>query len=237
MPWSPEPSTLEPDVQPPSMRYLHLPFYEGVLGIAELHRRAELKKAELHRRAELKKAELHRRAELKIAELHRRAELKKAPEAMLASWADQPRLDEPRSGRIEGAEAFIRWAAGTREWLLGADAAVRPVYLIVTPTRTVEEVAIDLTIDGERRELPVAIVADRNSRGLTAIRVYHSLWPLIRGHAVRSPLLRPDPDLTAPDVVGDYQAALAAGDLEGILATYQDDAVVREPAGGPYVYA
>src|SRR5437016_2356221 len=162
MPWSPEPSTLEPDVQPPSMRYLHLPFYEGVLGIAELHRRAELKIAELHRRAELK-----------IAELHRRAELKKAPEAMLASWADQPRLDEPRSGRIEGAEAFIRWAAGTREWLLGADAAVRPVYLIVTPTRTVEEVAIDLTIDGEHRELPVAIVADRNSRGLTAIRVYH----------------------------------------------------------------
>jgi hypothetical protein len=159
-----------------------------------------------------------------------------SPEAMVASWADRPRLNEPRSGQIEGAEACIRWAVRTREWLLHADAAIRPVYLIVTPTRTVEEVAIDLTVDGQRRELPVAVVSDRNRHGLTAIRIYHSLWPLIRSHAVRGPLLGPDPDLTVPDVVGDYQRALAAGDLEGILATYQDDAVVREPAGGPYVY-
>jgi hypothetical protein len=152
-------------------------------------------------------------------------------EGLLESWADQPDLDEPRSKSVEGADAFVRWAAQTREWLVGADAATRPVYLIVTPTRTVEEVAIDLAIDGERRELPVAIVADRNSLGLTAIRVYHSMWPLIRGHLVRSPLLRSNPNITIPDVVGDYQRALAAGDLEGILATYQDDAVVREPAG------
>ncbi|MGH7608229.1 MAG: nuclear transport factor 2 family protein, partial [Gemmatimonadales bacterium] len=38
-------------------------------------------------------------------------------------------------------------------------------------------------------------------------------------------------------VVGDHQRALAAGDLEGILATYHDDAALREPAGGPYVFA
>lgn len=157
-------------------------------------------------------------------------------EGLLESWADQPDLDEPRSKSVEGANAFVRWAAQTREWLVGADAATRPVYLIVTHIRTVEEVAIDLTIDGERRELPVAIVADRNSLGLTAIRVYHSMWPLIRGHLVRSPLLRSNPNITIPDVVGDYQRALAAGDLEGILATYQDDAVVREPAGGSYVF-
>ncbi len=160
-----------------------------------------------------------------------------SPEGMLASWADQPVLDEPRSEHIEGADAFIRWAAQMSEWLVSVAAAIRPVYLIATPTRTVEEVAIDLTIDGERRELPVAIVAERNSLGLTAIRVYHSMWPLTRGHVVRKPLLAPDPNLTIPDIVGDYQRALAAGNLEGILATYQDDAVVREPAGGPYVFA
>jgi hypothetical protein len=101
----------------------------------------------------------------------------------------------------------------------------------------VEEVSLDLSIEGERRELPVAIVAERNSLGLTAIRIYHSMWPLIRSHVVRKPLLSPDAELSIPDVVGDYQRALAAGDLEGILATYQDDAVVREPAGGPYVFA
>jgi hypothetical protein len=162
--------------------------------------------------------------------------LEMTSEELLASWGDQPDLNEPRSKGVEGADAFVRWAAQTREWLVGADAATRPVYLIVTPTRMVEEVVIDLTIDGERRELPVAIVAEHNSLGLTAIRVYHSMWPLIRGHLVRSPLLHPNPNITIPDVVGDYQRALAAGDLEGILAAYQDDAVVREPAGDPYVF-
>ena len=158
------------------------------------------------------------------------------PEGLLASWADQPNLDEPRAGHIEGAEAFLEWVRQTHRWLVKADAAVRPVYLIVTQARTVEEVALDLTFKGERRELPVAIVAERNPDGqLTAIRVYHSLWPLTQGHEVRPPLLSHDPDLTVPDVVGDYQRALAAGDLEGILATYEDLAVVREPTGGPYV--
>jgi SnoaL-like protein len=37
-------------------------------------------------------------------------------------------------------------------------------------------------------------------------------------------------------VVGEYQRALAAGDLEAVLATYEEDAYAREPSGGEYVY-
>jgi hypothetical protein len=158
-------------------------------------------------------------------------------EELLASWKGQPNLDEPRSGRVEGVDRFGRWVEETREWLLGADAAIRPVYLLVTPTRTVEEVAIDLTLEGERRELPVAIVGEHDLDGLTAVRIYHSMWPLTGAHEVRWPLLSRDPSITVPDAVGDYQRALAAGDVEGILASYEDDAVAREPAGGEYVFA
>jgi hypothetical protein len=155
---------------------------------------------------------------------------------LVAWWADAPDLDEPRSGRVRGVDEFMRWAHETRRWLADADAAIRPVYVLVTPARTVEEVAIDLTLDGERREVPVAIVAERGEAGLTAIRIYHSMWPLIAGHEVRGPLLERDPSIEIPDAVGDYQRALAAGDLEGILTAYADDAVCREPAGGPYVF-
>jgi hypothetical protein len=163
--------------------------------------------------------------------------LRMEPERLLASWAGRPNLDEPRAGHVEGADAFLEWVRQTRRWLLNADAAIRPVCVIVTPVRAVEEVVLELSLGGERRELPVAAVAERNPDGeLTAIRVYHSLWPLVRSHEIRPPLLSRDPDLTVPDVVGDYQRALAAGDLEGVLATYEDDAVVREPAGGPYAY-
>jgi hypothetical protein len=42
--------------------------------------------------------------------------------------------------------------------------------------------------------------------------------------------------VVVPDVVGEYQRALTAGDLEAVLATYEDDAYTREPSGGEYVY-
>ena len=52
------------------------------------------------------------------------------------------------------------------------------------------------------------------------------------GHRCSSPTR----DVDEPDVVGEYQRALAAGDVEAILATFEPDGYLREPAGGAYVH-
>ena len=163
------------------------------------------------------------------------------PEALVGSFAaQQPVLDDPRSGHLEGTTAFVSFVADQAAWLRERDAVVENVALTRTPNRTVEEVVLRLLADdeGDRRvELPVAVVGDRNpDRTLKAIRVYHSMWPLTGGHRVREPLLPRDPNLVVPDVVGEYQRALAAGDLEAVLGTYEEDAYAREPSGGEYVY-
>jgi hypothetical protein len=118
------------------------------------------------------------------------------------------------------------------------DVVVENVALTCTQSRTVEEVVLHLLSDeGVRVELPVAVVSDRHpDRTLKTIRVYHSMWPLTGGHRVREPLLPKDPNLVVPDGVGEYQRALAAGDLEAVLATYEEDAYAREPSGGEYIY-
>jgi hypothetical protein len=87
--------------------------------------------------------------------------------------------------------------------------------------------------DGVRRvELPVAIVRDRNpDRTLKAIRVYHSMWPLTGSHNVRPPLLQEGPSLHAEGVPGDYQRALAQGDQEGIVGTFEPNGYAREQSG------
>jgi hypothetical protein len=86
-------------------------------------------------------------------------------------------------------------------------------------------------------DLPVALVADHRSKGrLDELRVYYSRWPMNGRHANRPPVLQPDPELRGSDVVAEYQRALASGDVDAIVATFEPDGYAREPAGGPYVH-
>jgi hypothetical protein len=161
------------------------------------------------------------------------------PDALVRSFAaHQPVLDDPRVGYVEGARRLRAFANGTADWLRERDAVVENVALTLTPTRTVEEVVLHMLSDeGVRVELPVAVVSDRNpDRTLKAIRVYHSLWPLTGEHRVRAPLLPADPELHTEGIPGDYQRALAEGDLEGIVATFEPDGYAREPSGGEYLH-
>jgi len=160
------------------------------------------------------------------------------PEALVRSFAAEPVLDDPRVGYVEGARRLRAFANGTADWLRERDAVVENVALTLTPTRTVEEVVLHLLADdGGRVELPVAVVSDRNpDRTLKAIRVYHSMWPLTGEHRVRPPLLPPDPELHPEGTPGDYQRALAEGDLEAVVAIFEPDGYAREPSGGAYLH-
>jgi hypothetical protein len=161
------------------------------------------------------------------------------PDALVRSFAaQQPVLDDPRVGYVEGARGLRAFASETAEWLRERDAVVENVALTLTPTRTVEEVVLHLLADdGVRVELPVAIVSDRNpDRTLKVIRVYHSMWPLTGEHRVRPPLLPEDPGLHAEGAPGDYQRALAEGDPEAVVATFETLGYAREPSGGAYLH-
>jgi SnoaL-like domain len=161
------------------------------------------------------------------------------PEALVRSFAArQPVLDDSRVGYVEGVRELRAFASGTADWLRERDAVVENVALTLTPTRTVEEVVLNLLADdGARLELPVAIVSDRNpDRTLKVIRIYHSTWPLTGEHRVRPPLLPADPNLHAEGTPAEYQRALAEGDLEGILATFEPDGYAREPSGAAYLH-
>jgi len=158
-------------------------------------------------------------------------------EALVGSFAGEPELHHPIRGRVKGRRAFERFVAETNAWLVARNVAGGAVERIITPRRGVEETV--LTFDGDRGriELPVAIAADRDDEArIIELRLYYSTWPLTGRHANRPPLLQPDPELHEPDVVGEYQRAIAAGDVEAAVAAFEADAYVREPAGGPYVH-
>lgn len=158
-------------------------------------------------------------------------------DALVGSFAGEPELHHPVQGRVRGRRAFERFVPEINAWLTERNAVFSPVERILTPRRGVEETVMTLDGDKGRVEVPVAVAADRNDDGrIIELRIYWSMWPLTGEHHHRPPLLESDPDLREPDVIGEYQRALAAGDAEAIVATFEPDAYVREPAGIPYIH-
>ena len=157
--------------------------------------------------------------------------------ALISSFAGEPVLHDPLHGRIIGARAFEAYVTELQTWLAERNMSFEPVDDVLTETRAIEEVVLHLDGPNGRVAVPVAVIADRQSDGrLVELRIYHSQWPTLGHHVHRSPMLQRDPDLRGPGVVAEYQRALAAGDVDAILATFEPDAYAREPAGGGYVH-
>jgi hypothetical protein len=158
-------------------------------------------------------------------------------DALIGSFAGEPELHHPFYGRVKGRRAFERFVADINAWLSEVNAEFGEVVQTITPRRGVEEVF--MTIDGGdgRIHIPVAVATDRGDDArIIELRLYYNRWALTGRHLHRPPVLQPDPDVHEPDVIGEYQRALAAGDAEAAVAAFEPDGYLREPAGWAYVH-
>ncbi len=149
-------------------------------------------------------------------------------DALVESFAGEPELHDPLRGRVKGTQAFTVFVDETSAWLAQRHASIEDVSRVVLERRGFEEVVLHLDGEQGRVALPFAVVADHPSEGRIAeLRLYCSRWPLTGRHAERPPLLQHDPALRASDVVAEYQDALAAGDVDAIVATFEADGYAR----------
>jgi hypothetical protein len=154
-------------------------------------------------------------------------------DALVKSFAESPEVHVPVRGRVKGKRVFEAYASAASSWLSEHNVSVEEIEHVIAGRHGFEEVVLHLDGQNGRIELPVAVVADLRPDGLIdELRIYFSNWPLAGRHAGRSPVLQADPSLHESDVVGDYQRALAAGDVGAIVAAFEPDGYAREPAGG-----
>jgi SnoaL-like protein len=159
-------------------------------------------------------------------------------DALVGSFAGEPELYHPVRGRVRGRRAFEAYAADTKAWLTQRNASVEEVRTIHGGSRGCGEAILHLDGGAPSVDLPVSVAADRAPDGhILELRVYYSSWPLTARHATRPPVLQPDPKLRESDVMAEYQRALAAGDLDAIVATFEADGYAREPAGGRFIHS
>jgi hypothetical protein len=159
------------------------------------------------------------------------------PDALVESFAGEPELYDPVRGRIKGARALRAYLSQMGAWLAEDNVSVEDVGHVVAEGHGFEEVVLHFDGESGRVDLPFAVVADRRADGrIDELRIYYSSWPLTGRHANRPPLLQRDPELRESGVVAEYQRALAAGDVDAIVAAFELDGSAREPAGAQYVH-
>jgi hypothetical protein len=157
------------------------------------------------------------------------------PTQLLEAFPGGVTIDDPRAGRVEAKATLEDYCRESRAWLAERNARTRVLAVTNGSGRVVGEFEVDMEQDDRSITLPVAVVVEPHpGRRSVAIRNYHSHWPLLGRHVVRPPLLERDPNAIEADVVGEYQAALAAGDKEGWVGAFEDDGCFREPAGGEH---
>jgi hypothetical protein len=157
--------------------------------------------------------------------------------AVADGFSAPPAIDDPIAGAVRGAEALDRFVAERHAWLAARAARLTPGPVTRAGGRTIVEATLRLRLEGRDVDLPIAVVGEDAPGGrVRALRVYHSFWPLEGRHHVRAPLLQRDPGAHVTGAVADYQRALAAGDVDAIVATFEPDGYFREPSGEPWVH-
>jgi limonene-1,2-epoxide hydrolase len=146
------------------------------------------------------------------------------------AWPGQVVVHDPRAGEVRGHRELHRFIRRNVSWLAGLHARTEAVASTVVGERAVVELLAHLTEDGQEMAWPVAVVAESPDESSVVFRTYCSQWP-VAGHREVRPAILPSEPVHADDVVGRYQAALAAGDTEAIVSMFTPDGYFREPLG------
>jgi hypothetical protein len=158
-------------------------------------------------------------------------------DALENSFAGEPELFDPVRGRIKGVPAFRAFVAEMSAWLAERNVSVEDVERVVLDGRGFEEVVLHFDGETGRIDLPFALVADHRSGGrIDELRIYYSSRPLTGRRASRPPLLQRDPELRESDVVAEHQRALAGGDVDAIVASFEPDGYARTAGGGEEIH-
>lgn len=82
-------------------------------------------------------------------------------------------------------------------------------------------------------DLPLVVIMVKEGNQYSAIRTYHSVYPITEGHVFRAAIFSEEIELTEPKEVVNYFKGITIGSTEATMKTLslEDDIYFREPAG------
>jgi hypothetical protein len=151
------------------------------------------------------------------------------------TWPGEVVIYDPHAGEVRGHRHVRQFVTRNLSWLASLQARAETVACTVVGGRAVVELLAHIDHEGRELAWPVAVVAESPDERSVVFRTYCSQWPLDEQRPVRPPILPPG-NAHPGDVVGRYQAGLAAGDTEAVVATFAADGYFRGPFGPRYAH-
>ena len=146
-------------------------------------------------------------------------------------WPGDVVVHDPRVGEVHGHAELREFARRNASWLADHHAVVETVATTTAGGRAVVELLTRVEDDeGRAVDWPVAVVAESPDDRSVVFRTYCSQWPVDGRRHVRPPVL-PASGVALAGVVGRFQKALAAGDVDAVMSTFADGASLRESFG------
>jgi hypothetical protein len=152
-------------------------------------------------------------------------------EQLARRLGERATVDDPIFGRATGMPTLERYLREVADWLSKHSAAFTKVAFTQGSDRDVTEGTLALSFDGRRVSVPVAVVAERRKEREVEVRLYYSTDPIHGTRAVRAPLLPQNEKVAVPPPVAAHLEALARGDVDAIVSSFQPGASVRDAAG------
>jgi limonene-1,2-epoxide hydrolase len=150
--------------------------------------------------------------------------------ALETVWPGEVVVYDPRAGEVRGHRQLRRFVHRNQAWLAERHARIETVAATRAGGRAVVELLAHLAGDGREVTWPVAVVAESADDRSVVFRTYCSQWPVDGQRHLRPPILEPTAGRPG-DVIGRYEAALAAGDADAIVDTFAPQGYFREPIG------
>jgi ketosteroid isomerase-like protein len=150
--------------------------------------------------------------------------------ALETVWPGQVIVYDPRVGEIRGHTQLRRFVRQNQAWMAEHHAHTQTVASTRGDRRAVVELLAYVEHDGRDVAWPIAVVAESPDDRSVVFRTYCSQWP-VDGQRHLRPSILPPGQVHPDDVVGRYQAALAAGDTDAIVGAFAPDGYYREPIG------
>ncbi|HZU84532.1 MAG TPA: hypothetical protein VE987_16495 [Polyangiaceae bacterium] len=166
-----------------------------------------------------------------LSEVYLPALVSSQAELLLRRLGDRATVDDPLFGRAVGMPALARYLDEAASWLAQRRATFETVMFTTGSDRDVTEGILGLTVDGRPVRVPVAVVAERRPEREVEVRLYYTTRAVRPSSPPRAQLVPRDDELTVPPPVAAHLQALARGDLDAVMASFEGGATLRDPAG------